>query len=422
MKSHPRSAVRILGAAAVVVVAISTLPTPATAITNGGLPSHATSHEQLRRFTPLCRARSFRRGTHRRVTLVGWRGQALTLHVTQRSACLLTERWPLATASIPSHPSYRLAGTEFLGSLVSSDFVPIPATPLTLRPGEEVAVEVLRRVSSYRACADVASIAIHFTGGGQLLLNLRDSGFRACVNPNGNHNLFISPFLVNRGDLIATGRQLPRMLPPPGDTQGYYYGADSSGQACSGSGPYHINMLGIDGACGGYMGMIGAFWQNIGGCPQSGWAWNQTDYSDANANYEAGQLSGEGLGVGSAPIFLIGGPGVDPNFNSNAPLATQVSEAQSWGRAQAQTAVYMFVADNDTWDIPAFYDEVRNTPASIPSNAPAEFCNQAGNRCADFFGGVTSSSSQAVAWQWMTPVYTAGDYSVDIDQISAQRI
>ena len=117
---------------------------------------------------------------------------------------------------------------------------------------------------------------------------------------------------------------------------GFYYGSDSSNPLITSTGPiygntfrdsispYHTTSLG--GAYGGYLPEL-AQWQGLTGCAQPALSQNTADGGPANAN------ASDGAGVGEVAVYMLGGPGADPNYNGTT------SEAVAWGEDQGNAAV-----------------------------------------------------------------------------------
>ncbi len=108
-----------------------------------------------------------------------------------------------------------------------------------------------------------------------------------------------------------------------GDTpKGFYYGTDSWPVSGTGSAPYHEPVTG--GGYGGYIGMAGN-WARTEGCPTGNFlAWSSANSAQANTNFTKYHI-----GVGTGVYWYMGGPGVDPHWNSTA------AEASKWGAQQA---------------------------------------------------------------------------------------
>ena len=70
------------------------------------------------------------------------------------------------------------------------------------------------------------------------------------------------------------------------------------------------------------MGEIGK-WDVWQGCDSNGLAWNETDYDDANTNYD-----NYVDGVGALGYWMMAGPGRDPHYSGTT------SEATTWGNTR----------------------------------------------------------------------------------------
>lgn len=120
---------------------------------------------------------------------------------------------------------------------------------------------------------------------------------------------------------------LPAALVSANDSPvGFYYGADGSGPAPTGSGvPYGEPNCG--GAYGGYVGRV-------------------NDYPDEyfNTTYAQKALDDYNYGYGLGPMAYIDltGPSDDPDFLGNTDPSGEAAEAEQWGADQASTAAYNF--------------------------------------------------------------------------------
>ena len=67
--------------------------------------------------------------------------------------------------------------------------------------------------------------------------------------------------------------------------------------------------------------------------------------------------------------------------------------------------------------------DLRAETTNYRGNAPTGFCLKSGG-CAQFFGGVTSSSGNALMWQWSGGggvTNGIGGFNGDLDQIDGAR-
>ena len=132
---------------------------------------------------------------------------------------------------------------------------------------------------------------------------------------------------------------------------GFWYGSDSWPVPVTGGGPYGNAAIG--GGYGGYIGMAGnwARWLNCG--TGNFLAWSGANSRQATANYTR-----YGKGIGTGVYWYMGGPGVDPGYNSTS------GEAYSWGARQAVQAIAAANRDQVTYRI-VFMD------IEMPGIAPA---------------------------------------------------
>src|SRR5215471_7768327 len=241
-------------------------------------------------------------------------------------------------------------------------------------------------------------------------------------------------------------RLSPRGQPGPA---GFWYGTDSFAVTVSGSAPYNEPQIG--GKYGGYIGMTGnwATWQHCGDKV----AWSDTNAADADTNFSTYHL-----GIGTGVYWFMGGPGVDPHYDGTT------TEAYNWGKQQAirtlsdvakLTVTYPVIFDDveipgnapgispapdNGWksvysSAPIWatifgtggYSHIKHTyewtyldDTSSLSHTPDGWCLRNSTTCAQFFGGVTSSDSNAVMWQWSGGGGTFNGFG-DFDQIDANR-
>jgi hypothetical protein len=80
----------------------------------------------------------------------------------------------------------------------------------------------------------------------------------------------------------------------------------------------------------------------------------------------------------------------------------------------------IFGTDPATANIPNTYEWTYNADTSSLSLQPDGWCLSGTSTCAQFFGGVTSSSKYALMWQWSGGGGTRNGYG-DFDQIDASR-
>jgi len=87
--------------------------------------------------------------------------------------------------------------------------------------------------------------------------------------------------------------------------------------------PYETTSLG--GAYGGYLPQV-AEWESLTSCPHVLLSQNGADGGPANAD------ASDGAGEGEVAVYVLGGPGADPDYNAT------VSEARHWGEVQGNAA------------------------------------------------------------------------------------
>jgi hypothetical protein len=126
----------------------------------------------------------------------------------------------------------------------------------------------------------------------------------------------VAAFLILAGPTAARANEEP---------PGFWYGTDSSYVQVAGSAPYRMPVLG--GSYGGYMGMAGS-WEWWLGCPGRFLNWSKINAAQADTN-----LRSYGRGVGTGAYWVMGGPGVDPNYNGTS------REAKTSGARQAARAL-----------------------------------------------------------------------------------
>src|SRR5215469_726528 len=136
---------------------------------------------------------------------------------------------------------------------------------------------------------------------------------------------------------------------------GFWYGTDSSYVAAPGPAPYREPA--VNGAYGGYIGMIGnwAAWMGCGGKI----VWSPTDSNSARTNYVSYHL---GIGVGG--YWFMAGPGVDPHYDGTT------AEAYAWGEAQAARALYDLPREPTPVNYPVVFMDIE-LPGNAPSYTPA---------------------------------------------------
>ena len=124
--------------------------------------------------------------------------------------------------------------------------------------------------------------------------------------------------------VAATSASAAPSVVSPGS--GFSYGTDSWPMTVTGSGPYKEPVLGT--GYGGYMGMAGNWARTLGCTTGNMFAWSRGNAGQANANFKTYHV-----GVGTGVYWYMGGPGVDPHWNSTA------AEAYRWGKVQASWAL-----------------------------------------------------------------------------------
>jgi hypothetical protein len=133
-------------------------------------------------------------------------------------------------------------------------------------------------------------------------------------------------------DLAAAAKGTGGIIKPDGDTPpGFWYGSDSFAPIAptdpQSDGLYEMPNSPTGGSYGAYMGQVGT-WSHWEGCPTGALQWVQQNFNDAESNWV------NGAGVGAAPVWMMAGPGREPNYS-----ATNTTEAYDWGVAQAQRVV-----------------------------------------------------------------------------------
>ena len=300
----------------------------------------------------------------------------------------------------------------------------------------------------------------------------------ACPSPAGHGPAsLVHTVTAARGVALTDGRSTHRLTH-------FWRGTDTGVSPVTGPSPYREPV--INGAYGGYLGMVGS-WQAWMRCGKS--VWSDTNSQQANNNYIRHHE-----GIGTAAYWFMAGPGIDPNYNGTA------WEARDWGARQAAQALrdisrvlvtYPVVfadvempgsgpAPDNGWRhaytsacsgrmgqtrisrrldradlngflayltthsffLPGIYSSqglwagVFGTgPEAHLTNVyewtymqergaliypPVGWCLRGTSICAQFFGGVSRASPQALIWQWSGGGGTFNGYG-DFDQIDARR-
>ena len=258
------------------------------------------------------------------------------------------------------------------------------------------------------------------------------------------------------------------------------YGSDTNSPTISGSPPYAEPYIG--GTYGGYLGRIGT-WLELFGCPEASYM-NVTDVKGANTNfynYHGGVGTGvywDMAGPGLDPKF-DGTTGEAytwgeeqaqqaqydlKNFLYPTPFAVMWMDIESdggWNHVYKEnsnpTCTWSLqstgIADEvDRYTFDGFWDWISHNTSGYPgaysypdfwgptfgsygtilgtyewtsqaqtslTPGPSGWCE--GGTCAQFFGGQSSSSSHAVAWQWCITAADCASYG-DFDQIDANNL
>jgi len=184
------------------------------------------------------------------------------------------------------------------------------ATEVTLSAGDSALAYLA--FSALGSCPAGATLSVNVSGGWQGISTLP-------VSEMCGINLLISPIVPSTVPVFSTYGEptLTEGPSPLADGAGYFYGTDSGSTPCSG---VDISYNGLNGYCGFYGGEIGAYWQDISNCLVGGWGWITSQAIDAN------EATSDG-GTGTSPIFFVGGPGMDPNYDYGLALLAVASGA-----------------------------------------------------------------------------------------------
>ena len=272
----------------------------------------------------------------------------LGLGTTGRACALASGGWPTVRLHLSGGASpvakrfeYAPALRSMTAALTTYRHAGAEPTVLTLRPGKWTPIVLLAPATASRACRAAASVTVYPSeialGAGRTITLAHPVAACGALRtlpylPAGSASRTRS--LAGRALKPADASAATGITPAGDSPSGFWYGTDGPATMACGSAPYleasssSANpCASTDGQYGGYMGEIGK-WDVWRGCDSNGLAWNQTDYNDANTDYD-----NYVDGVGASGYWMMAGPGRDPRYSGTT------SEATTWGRDQAEEAV-----------------------------------------------------------------------------------